>query len=160
TKEKIDLYDLVSGIRSSIEHVIKQAEAVITCNFGEKDSVISVKSYLYSIFYNLILNSIKFRRPGIPPEIELSTKTRTEFTIITFKDNGLGINLSEKEDQIFNLYKRFHHHVEGKGMGLFMVRTQVEMLGGKISLQSKINAGTTFTIVLKENGQQIKLENE
>src|SRR5690606_15093118 len=140
TKEKIDLYDLVSGIRSSIEHVIKQAEAVITCNSGENDSVISVKSYLYSILYNLILNSIKFRRPGIPPEIELSTTTRKEFTILTFKDNGLGIDLSEKEDQIFNLYKRFHHHVEGKGMGLFMVRTQVEMLGGKISLQSKINA--------------------
>lgn len=140
--------------------MIQQAGAVIHCNFGDSASLVTVKSYLYSIFYNLILNSIKFRRPGIPPVIEISAKTRGEFIILGFKDNGLGIDLSAKEDQIFNLYKRFHHHVEGKGMGLFMVRTQVEMLGGKISLQSKINAGTTFTIVLKENSKQIQLENE
>ena len=160
TKEKIDLYDLVAGIRSSIQHVIQQAEAVITCDFGDSASLMTVKSYLYSIFYNLILNSIKFRRPGIPPVIEISAKSRGEFIILNFKDNGLGIDLSAREDQIFNLYKRFHHHVEGKGMGLFMVRTQVEMLGGKISLQSKINSGTTFTIVFKETSKQIQFENE
>jgi signal transduction histidine kinase len=65
-------------------------------------------------------------------------------------DNGQGIDLSTKKDQVFGLYKRFHRHVKGKGMGLFMVKTQVEMLGGKIKIESEINKGTIFEIEFDE----------
>ncbi|HYH05214.1 MAG TPA: ATP-binding protein, partial [Bacillota bacterium] len=64
----------------------------------------------------------------------------------SFKDNGLGINLEKRGDQVFGLYKRFHHHIEGKGVGLYMVKKQVETLGGKITLTSKVNEGTEFLI--------------
>jgi signal transduction histidine kinase len=70
--------------------------------------------------------------------------------VLTFEDNGMGIDLVKKLEQVFGLYKRFHHHVEGKGMGLFLVKTQVELLGGKISIESEVNAGTKFTITIKE----------
>ncbi len=62
----------------------------------------------------------------------------------------LGLDLTKKKDEVFGLYKRFHHHVEGKGMGLFMVKTQVEMPGGKISLSSKVNKGSVFVIEFPE----------
>jgi signal transduction histidine kinase len=65
---------------------------------------------------------------------------------LVFSDNGLGIDLERKAKHIFGLYKRFHGHVEGKGMGLFMVKTQVELLGGHISVQSLVNQGTSFRI--------------
>ena len=68
--------------------------------------------------------------------------------IINYTDNGLGINLANKEEQIFGLYKRFHTHVSGKGMGLFIVKTQVTALGGKIAVASEVGVGTTFTIEL------------
>ena len=58
----------------------------------------------------------------------------------------MGIDLKKSGDQIFGLYRRFHKNTEGKGLGLFMVKTQVEALNGKINLQSKENAGTTFKI--------------
>ncbi len=66
--------------------------------------------------------------------------------MLIFKDNGLGIDLTKSGKQVFGLYKRFHTHADGKGMGLYMVKTQVEMLGGKISIQSEINKGTEFRI--------------
>lgn len=66
--------------------------------------------------------------------------------LIKFKDNGLGIDLEKESGSVFGLYKRFHFHKEGKGIGLFMVKTQVESLGGKITIMSKINEGTEFNI--------------
>ncbi|WP_156879286.1 sensor histidine kinase [Salinimicrobium xinjiangense] len=149
-KEKINLGALVEEIKLSIQPLINEEKAQISYRFENIKEVASVKSYLYSIFYNLIVNSIKYRRPGIPPELEIRMERKGEFILIFFKDNGLGMDLTNKRDQIFNLYKRFHHHIEGKGMGLFMVKTQVEMLGGKITVDSNVNEGTLFTILLKE----------
>lgn len=59
----------------------------------------------------------------------------------------MGIDLLKRKDQVFGLYKRFHHQVNGKGIGLFMVKTQVETLGGKIIIDSEVNRGTKFTIL-------------
>jgi chemotaxis protein histidine kinase CheA len=56
--------------------------------------------------------------------------------------------MEKSGEQVFKLYKRFHTHIDGKGMGLFMIKTQVETLGGRISLKSAINKGTEFTIEL------------
>jgi signal transduction histidine kinase len=68
---------------------------------------------------------------------------------LTFKDNGLGVDLKKSGDDLFGLYKRFHtDKAEGKGMGLYMVKVQVEKLGGTISVKSEVNQGTEFTIVL------------
>lgn len=62
----------------------------------------------------------------------------------------MGIDLDKKRNQIFGLYKRFHNHVEGKGMGLFMVKTQVELMGGEIKVYSKVNEGTRFLIEFRK----------
>jgi signal transduction histidine kinase len=70
---------------------------------------------------------------------------------LIFSDNGLGIDLEINANNIFGLYKRFHDHTEGKGMGLYMVRKQVEALGGVINIESAVNKGTTFTIVFANN---------
>jgi signal transduction histidine kinase len=65
-----------------------------------------------------------------------------------FADNGIGIDLTHNADKIFGLYRRFHTHTEGKGMGLYMVKNQVEQLGGTITVTSAVNQGTQFTILL------------
>jgi signal transduction histidine kinase len=105
-----------------------------------------VKSYLYSIFYNLIINSIKYRKPGRRPFINIYSREKANKITLVFCDNGSGIDLSRYGDKIFGLYKRFHYDVEGKGMGLFMVKTQVESLEGNISVRSQIDEGSEFTV--------------
>jgi len=111
------------------------------------DEITSLKAYMHSIFSNLISNSIKYRKPDEEPYIEINSRKEEGKIILTFKDNGLGIDLTTKSDKIFGLYNRFHSHVEGKGMGLFMVKTQVEALGGIITATSELNKGLEFTIV-------------
>ena len=63
-----------------------------------------------------------------------------------FKDNGKGIDLEKNGEQLFGLYRRFDTSTEGKGMGLYMVKTQVEALGGTIQIKSKLGEGTGFII--------------
>ena len=101
---------------------------------------------MYSIFYNLISNSIKYRQQQVPCLIEIKSRRVKDTIELVFTDNGMGIDLQKRGDQVFGLYKRFHTNIEGKGMGLFMVKTQVETLGGKISIQSEVNKGTEFKI--------------
>lgn len=66
--------------------------------------------------------------------------------VLIFSDNGMGIDLKKRGDQVFGLYRRFHTNIEGRGMGLFMVKTQVETLGGRISVRSEVDKGTEFKI--------------
>jgi PAS domain S-box-containing protein len=150
-----NMQQMVNNIQSSIQGIIEKEQVVILTDFSAINELFTLKSYLYSIFYNLIMNSIKYRQKDINPVIKIkSTINRGQITI-SFLDNGMGIDLQKKGAQLFGLYKRFHAHVEGKGMGLFMVKTQVEMLGGKIDVSSTVNHGTEFRIEFPSNNDQI-----
>jgi len=149
-KRSIDLNEIVQSIKISLQDLIKKENISIVSNFEEVDQIKSISSFIHSIFYNLIFNSIKFRRPGVDAVISVTSKKEDGNIIFIFEDNGLGLDLTKKKGEIFGLYKRFHHHVEGKGMGLFMVKTQTEMLGGKITMHSKVNTGTTFNIEFRD----------
>jgi PAS domain S-box-containing protein len=147
-KELVILSGIVEEITSSIQNLIEKENVQIITDFTAADEFTTIKSYLYSIFYNLISNSIKYSRAGLAPLIEITSEKIGKKLIILFKDNGSGIDLAKQGEQVFGLYKRFHENIEGKGMGLFMVKTQVEMLGGKITISSDINKGTQFRIEL------------
>ncbi len=157
-REEVDLLQLVHSIESSINRILEKEQAIIITDFSEAPVLSTVQSYLYSIFYNLITNSIKYRKPEIAPEIKIKSKKKDDKVLIIFEDNGLGLDMAKKGAQVFGLYKRFHQHVEGKGMGLFMVKTQVELLGGKILLESEVNKGTIFTLKFNDVNMNIKDE--
>ena len=145
-KEKVIFSELVENIKSSLENLLKKENVSIVTDFSEMDEFMTLKSYVHSIFYNLISNSIKFRHFERLPVIEIkSEKYDGKFRLI-FKDNGTGFDLEKRKEQLFKLYKRFHPEIEGKGIGLFMVKTQVEVLGGTITLNSKPDNGTEIFI--------------
>ena len=146
TKEIVTFSGLVDDIKASIARLVDQNDVEIKYDFPEINEFFTIKPYLYSIFLNLISNSVKYRRPGNHCVIEIVSHLLNDKIELTFSDNGLGIDLDKKGGQVFGLYKRFHPHIEGKGIGLFMVKTQVEALGGNISLTSEENVGTEFKI--------------
>ena len=145
-KENVSFLKLIRDITFSIDNIIKEHNVVLKCDFSELDEMLTLKSFMHSIFLNLITNSIKYRQPDLAPLIEIKTTKLDNGLRVVYRDNGLGIDMERKKDQVFGLYKRFHNHVDGKGIGLFMVKTQVESLGGSISVQSEVNKGIEFII--------------
>lgn len=69
--------------------------------------------------------------------------------MLDFSDNGIGFEVSQK-DKIFMMFQRLHTHVEGSGMGMFMVKRIVDNTDGKIEVESETGKGTRFRIYLKE----------
>lgn len=146
---KINLFEIVNKISQRLEKQIIETEANIVVDFDQKSEIYSVTPYIESIFYNLISNSIKYRSPKKKPEIKISSEIENDTIHISFKDNGIGIDLDENGDKIFGMYQRFNSQTEGKGLGLYLVKTQIEALGGKIDLISKINKGILVKISLQ-----------
>jgi signal transduction histidine kinase len=147
-KEIVYFNDILEAIKTSIHNIVMSEHVQFKCSFNEADSIFTIRSYIYSIFYNLTSNSIKYRQPGVNPKITIHSQLVNDKIELRFKDNGKGIDLDKNADQLFGLYKRFDTTMEGKGMGLFMVKTQVEALGGTIKIKSKLGEGTEFVILL------------
>jgi PAS domain S-box-containing protein len=139
----------LSVIKDLYKLQIEKAEAIIEADFSNAPSIFAIKSFMHSILSNLVSNSLKYKKNNVPVLISISTEIKNNYTILTHKDNGLGIDLHLHKDKIFGFYKRFHSHVEGKGMGLHLIKTQVEMMGGRIEVESEVNKGTTFRVILK-----------
>ncbi|MDF2437782.1 MAG: domain S-box protein [Bacteroidota bacterium] len=147
-KEPVFFNELVHDITGSISKVVEREHVRIETNFNSVDRILSVKSYLYSIFYNLILNSIKYKQRNKPPLIKITSGRERQKIKIVFQDNGIGIDLLKHGEKIFGLYQRFNLDGDGQGLGLYMVKIQVEALGGSIRVESKEGEGTEFIIEL------------
>jgi len=112
----------------------------------EWDTLEFSKFYLKSIFQNFISNAIKYRRDDVASHIIFESRYEDDKKVLYVKDNGLGINMEHHGNSIFKLYKRFHRNISGKGMGLFLIKSQLEALNAKISVESKVGEGTSFKI--------------
>jgi signal transduction histidine kinase len=145
--ENISLEKEVQIIRQSLNPFITSNHARIETDF-QLGEIISVKAYINSILYNLISNGIQYRSYDRSPVIKITSRKLNETMLLECSDNGLGIDLRKFKGDLFKLYKRFHTHTQGKGLGLYLVKQQVEKLQGKIDIDSKLNEGTTFTITL------------
>lgn len=130
---------------------VRQAEAKIDVLISDTITLLFHPAYLESILINLVSNSIRYRQPGRPPHITISAEEENEKLLIRVSDDGIGIDLGLHGHKLFGMYKTFHGNRDARGMGLFLVKNQVEAMGGIISADSKPGAGTTFTIELPAN---------
>jgi PAS domain S-box-containing protein len=144
--EVVHLSTLIDDIKAIISTLIAKEQVELIADFTKADAIVTLKSFMHSIFYNLIVNSIKYRRVGVAPKITIATSVDNGKMQIRYKDNGRGIDTEKHKDYLFGLYKRFDTSVEGKGMGLFMVKMQVESLGGTVNMHSKLEEGTEFRL--------------
>jgi light-regulated signal transduction histidine kinase (bacteriophytochrome) len=145
--EEICFPDLLDEIKINIQTMILSTKTIFHTNF-EIDCIQYNKNNLRSIFYNLISNAIKYRSPERSPEIWIESHQLEDYTLLKVKDNGLGFD-TNKKDKLFAMFKRLHSHVEGSGIGLFIVKRLVENAGGKIEVDSEINKGTEFRIYFR-----------
>jgi PAS domain S-box-containing protein len=147
-KHYIDLGLVLDQVKTNIAQQIAKSDAVIEQDLVQAPGVEAINSYIHSIFYNLITNAIKYTKEGVAPLIRIRTEKHDGHIQIIVSDNGRGIDTARYADRLFGLYQKFHLNVEGKGLGLFMTKTQVEAMNGRIEVQSTPGEGTTFTIIL------------
>ncbi|HXI01397.1 MAG TPA: PAS domain S-box protein [Sphingobacteriaceae bacterium] len=146
--EKLRLSEIVTIVLNNLEKQIQDSNTLIKVNIEpDADELYCIKSYLQSTILNLLSNAIKYKSELRPAEITISSIKTTQAIVITIADNGMGMDLKSYGSQIFGLYKRFHTHIEGKGLGLHMTKMQVEALGGTISVVSEPDKGSIFTII-------------
>ena len=149
-KEAIRLDQIVADVKHSLENMDDFHRMEIKHDFGHAQEIYSVKSFIFSIFHNLIANSIKYSRPDIAPILEIRSRHTKNGCEIIFSDNGTGIDMAVNGSKLFGLYNRFDTSKEGSGIGLYIVKTQVEALHGQIEVSSEVNVGTTFKINIKQ----------
>ncbi len=133
----------------TLKNEIYRTHAKITTHLTIPELYFSKKN-LRSILFNLVSNAIKFARPEVTPEVLITTEDAGEFTLLTVKDNGIGIEES-KQKEIFTIFTRLRPQTEGTGVGLFIVSKMVCNQGGKIEVESEPMKGTTFSIYFKNS---------
>jgi signal transduction histidine kinase len=147
--EKQDLrFDTILGhVKSMLNAKITQLSAKIEVDFNAAPEIHFPGIYLESILLNLLDNALKYAHPERTPEIHFRTYYNENGNLILeAKDNGLGINLGRYGHHMFKLRKTFHRHPKSRGIGLFMIKNQIEAMGGEISIASTENTGSTFFV--------------
>jgi len=143
--------NVLANVKQQLNIQIADSKVVINTDFLRAPLISYPNIYLESIFMNLLSNAIKYRSPNRTPEISFSTHQENGEILMKVKDNGLGIDLKKYGHHVFKLRKTFHKHPESRGIGLFMIKNQIEALGGEIFIESVENVGTTFTVKFVKN---------
>ena len=115
----------------------------------ENIKVVAVEAYLDSIILNLLTNAIKYRDKNKKSEVVLSAQIIDGFVVLSVKDNGLGLDMDKYGDKMFSLYQTFHKNKNARGVGLFITKSQVESIGGKIEFKSQVNVGSQVLVYFK-----------
>ena len=148
--KEINLHDKIISVEQNLSAFLKNSKAKII-NTISKDTIIPVvPAYLESILMNFITNAVKYKSPLRDPIIKLSTISKNQYTILSIKDNGLGIDLDKHGDKMFGMYKTFHTNKDARGIGLYITKNQIEAMNGKVTLSSEVDKGTTFNIYFNE----------
>ncbi len=145
-KQVLEFNKVFGHVKTMISAKIAETSAEIHSDFTQAPSILYPHIYLESIFLNLLTNALRYSKPNQKPIIHVRTYYDKKDIILEIKDNGLGINMERHGHQVFKLQKTFHKHPESRGIGLFMIKNQVEAMGGEIMIKSQENVGTTLII--------------
>ncbi len=148
-KEEVVIRDVFENVFNQLTFIIGVQKPILKLAFDNAKTITINKSYLESILLNLMTNSLKYREESRQLKITISSYIEENMTVIEFTDNGIGIDMERNKDKIFGLYQRFHNHTDSKGLGLYLVKSQVEAMGGTISIESEVGKGTSFKISFK-----------
>ncbi len=145
--DECDFYTIIHEILDQLNSTIFETGAFVQLDMGVP-TVKYPKVFLESIIYNLVSNSLKYISPERIPDILVKTYEKDGKTVLSVKDNGLGIDLVKHGNRLFKLNQVFHNHHNSKGVGLYITKAQIESFGGKIEVKSKENEGAEFIVTL------------
>lgn len=145
----IRLHAVIESAINNVSQLIKNADVQIINKVDRAVTIAGIPAYTDSILLNFITNSIKYRSAERKSKIILSATLHDNYVILSIEDNGIGIDLKKNGAKLFGMYKTFHGNADARGIGLFITKNQVEAMGGKVEVESRLDKGTIFKIYLK-----------
>lgn len=146
---QVNLADIVDDVQLDLASNVKVSRADIRVDLGDCPIIDFSAKNLRSIVYNLISNALKYSSPDRTPLIEIKYTDSPDYHVLSVKDNGLGLDQSQ-QSKLFQMFQRLHSHVDGTGVGLYMVKRIVDNAGGKIEVESALNKGTEFKVYFRK----------
>jgi len=147
--EAVDLAAVIRDVCLDLDPLIQATEARLEVDVHAAPTVTFSEKNLRSVVFNLISNAVKYRAPARVPHVRLHTRPENGFVVLEVEDNGLGLDAAS-EQKLFGMFQRFHDHVEGSGIGLYMVKKMVENAGGRIAVRSELGVGTAFAVYFSQ----------
>ena len=142
------VHEIIDEVMLDLSNLIKASNALINIDIDHCDTIVTSRKNLRSIIYNLLSNGLKYAHPERNPEITIECGQDESFQTISVKDNGLGIDMN-KSNKLFAMFGRLHNHVEGTGVGFYMVKKMIENAGGKIEVESEVDKGSLFKVYFR-----------
>lgn len=148
--ERLAFDDVLQKVKQSISENIEEQGLMINTDFRKAPTVMGTAKILHNTVLNLLTNAIKYKKPKTIPEVYIRTDETKDYIILSVSDKGIGIDLQKHGSKMFHLYQKFNHNADGKGLGLYLIKTQLEKMDGKIIVESEEGKGTTFKVYFRK----------
>ena len=143
----MDLARVLEDVRLDLLPLLESTHAELEVDLGDCSRVRFPTRSLRSVLFNLLSNAVKYRAPDRAPRVQLRTQCIGQQVMLSVQDNGLGLS-EPQQTQLFTMFRRLHPHVEGSGVGLYLIKRLLESAGGAIAVHSQPGVGSTFTVTL------------
>jgi PAS domain S-box-containing protein len=147
----INLPELIEEFKVNHQLLYESTEATLEADLEEEEICCISRKHMRSLLDNLLSNALKYRHSSRTPHVQIKAELEDHYYKISIHDNGIGI-APEHQPRVFDMFKRFHSHTQGTGVGLYIVKKIIEKYDGRIAVQSAPEIGSTFTVWLKQKG--------
>ena len=145
--EQVRLATVVQDVLLDLEPLRSSVGAQLALDVSDCPPILFSEKNLRSVVYNLLSNALKYCAPERLPQVQVRAECAEHHVLLVVQDNGLGISEAGQR-KLFGMFQRLHDHVEGSGIGLYMVKRMVENVGGRIEVTSEVGVGSTFAVYL------------
>ncbi|GGW22912.1 PAS domain-containing sensor histidine kinase [Arenibacter certesii] len=150
SKVEVDLNIQVNKVLNNLNSLLEENKATVITDIPIGTRIHVIPSYLNNILTQIISNSIRYKKPNVNPLIKLGLSYVQNYTVLSIEDNGLGLDMKKYGEKLFGMYKTFHDNQDTKGLGLFIVKNQIETMDGKVNAHSQVGEGTTLNLYFNE----------
>ena len=145
----VNLNQALSKVIENVSAIAMTSKVTIENNTDKNIEVLCMPAYLESILLNFLTNGIRYQSNDRSSYVKFRTLVDNNWIVLEIEDNGLGIDLDRHRSKLFGMYKTFHNNKDSRGLGLFIAKNQIEAIGGKVEVTSKVNVGTVFKVYFK-----------
>ncbi len=149
-KECLSFKDIMEEVLMENTNDIERYHVRIIQDFEQMPAVYFSRANMKSILGNLVTNAVKYHSKERPSKVEIKSYPVDGFVCLSVSDNGIGIDLGAHQEKLFGMFNRFHNHVEGSGVGLYIVKKIVDENSGHLEIESVVDQGTTMRVLLPQ----------